>query len=211
MRGVMLLTCMRDAMKSPKVISLSAIGICTLLALLSPDSVGGRAAGQLQWGAPVDCLEMSISALDPSGLNVPAFQVALRNSGERDVTLNLGIMLANGKVQLPDRVRLSLVDADGRRRELRFFDKRYPAVAGRVDDYVVPLRAGSTYVLILSLAQFWAPDTKEFEIKLPPGKSQLAAHFEGGKARTGNLDMPGIRLMNFWEGELHSNVLAVDR
>lgn len=127
------------------------------------------------------------------------------------MTLNLGIMLANGKVQLPDRIRLSLIDAGGRRRELRFFDKRYPAIAGRVDDYAVPLRAGSTYILTLSLSQFWSPDTKEFQLKLSQGKSQIVAHFEGGKARTDNLDTPGIKLMNFWEGVLLSNALAIER
>jgi hypothetical protein len=154
---------------------------------------------------------MSITALNSSDMSVPAFQVALRNIGERDVTLNLGIMLANGKAQLPDRIRLSLMDAGGRIRELRFFDKRYPAIAGRVDDYVVPLRAGSTYILTLSLDQFWSPDTKEFQLKLSRGKSQIVAHFEGGKARTDNLDTPGIKFMNFWEGDLDSNALAVER
>ena len=31
----------------------------------------------------------------------PEFEVAFQNMGEQDVSLNLGIMLANGKVQLP--------------------------------------------------------------------------------------------------------------
>jgi hypothetical protein len=198
-------------MKTLKPTTLSVIVIGTFLCLLSPDPLGGRAAENLQWGAPIDGLQMSITALNSGDMSVPVFQVALRNIGERDVTLNLGIMLANGKVQLPDRIRLSLIDAGGSRRELRFFDKRYPAIAGRVDDYVVPLRAGSTYILTLSLDQFWSPDTKEFQLKLSRGQSQVVAHFEGGKARTGNLDMPGIKLMNFWEGELDSNALAVER
>jgi hypothetical protein len=198
-------------MKTPKLTALRVIVICTFLCLLSPDSLGGRAAENSQWGAPTDGLQMSITALNSSDVSVPAFQVALRNIGERDVTLNLGIMLANGKAQLPDRIRLSLMDGGGRRRELRFFDKRYPGIAGRVDDYVVPLRAGSTYILTLSLDQFWSPDTKEFELKLSRGKSQVVAHFEGGKARTDNLDMPGIKFMNFWEGELDSNALEIER
>lgn len=198
-------------MKTLKLTALRVMVICTFLCLLSPDSSGGRAADNSQWGAPIDGLQMSITALNSSDMSVPAFQVALRNIGERDVTLNLGIMLANGKAQLPDRIRLSLMDAGGRIRELRFFDKRYPAIAGRVDDYVVPLRAGSTYILTLSLDQFWSPDTKEFQLKLSRGKSQIVAHFEGGKARTDNLDTPGIKFMNFWEGDLDSNALAVER
>ncbi|MDT5270903.1 MAG: hypothetical protein QOH49_3089 [Acidobacteriota bacterium] len=198
-------------MKTVKAAALSAIGICTLLALLSPASSKGRAAENLQWGAPVDGLQMSILTAGSGNVDVPELQVALRNTGEWDVVLNLGIMLANGKVQLPERIRLSLTDADGRTRELRFFDKRYPAIAGRVDDYVVPLRVGSTYLLTFNLDQFWSPDAKDFQLKLSQGKSQLVAHFDGVKAQTGNLDMPGIRLMNFWEGKLQSNVLAIER
>lgn len=198
-------------MKTLKATALSAIGICTLLSLLSPASSKGRTAENLQWGAPVDGLQMSILAAGSGNVDVPQFQVALRNTGERDVVLNLGIMLANGKVQLPERIRLSLTDAGGRTREFRFFDKRYPAVAGRVDDYVVPLRVGSTYLLTFNLDQFWSPDAKDFQLKLSQGKSQLVAHFEGGKAQASNLDTPGMRLMNFWEGKLQSNVLAVER
>lgn len=199
-------------MKTPQAMMLSAMSACSFLALLlSPAPSRGQSAGNPQWGAPVDGLQMSIAAGDPGDADGREFQVALRNVGKQDVALNLGIMLANGKVQLPERISLDLTDAGGVTRKLKFFDKRYPAVAGRVDDYVVPLRAGSTYILTVNLDQFWSPETKEFKLSLPPGKCQIVAQFEGGGARAGNLDMPGIRLMNFWRGKLESNALAVER
>jgi hypothetical protein len=151
---------------------------------------------------------MSISAGGSGNVDVPKFQVAVRNLGARDVVLNLGIMLANGKVQLPDRIRLNLTDAEGRTRELRFID---PAIAGRVDDYVVPLRVGSTYTVTFGLDQFWPPDAKDFQLRSPSGKYQIVAQFEGGGAKASNLDMPGMKLMNFWMGKLQSNALAVER
>ena len=199
-------------MNTLKSTVLSAICICSLLSIFAaPTSLRGQSAESPQWGAPVDGLQMSISAGDSSNVDVPKFQVAMRNLGRRDVVLNLGIMLANGKVQLPDRIRLNLTDASGRTQELRFFDKRYPAIAGRVDDYVVPLRIGSTYTVTFDLDQFWSPDTKDFQLRLPSGKYQIAAQFEGVGAKTSNLDMPGMKVMNFWMGKLQSNALAVAR
>jgi hypothetical protein len=148
---------------------------------------------------------MSLSVLMTGNRNDPEFEVALRNMGEQDVSLNLGIMLANGKVQLPGKIHLNLTDGSGRNRELLF---TYPAVAGRVDVYVVPLRAGSTYTLKLRLDQFWSPSPEEFRLKLKPGRYEVLAQFQGDGAETSNLDMAGMKLMDFWKGKLQSNVVV---
>ena len=153
---------------------------------------------------------MSISDAGSNNLHVPEFQVAFRNAGKQDVTLNLGFMLANGKVQLPQNISLNVTDAAGQTRKLKFFDRRYSGVFGRLDDYVVPLRAGSTYTLKLRMDQFWSPDTKEFELKFLPGKYQITAQFEGGGAKISNPDVAGIKLMNFWLGKVQSNIIVVE-
>jgi hypothetical protein len=70
-------------------------------------------------------------------------------------------MLANGKVMLPAAIRLLLTDPAGHTRELQFFDRRYPAVAGRVDDFTVALRARSIYALRVSLNQYWSPPRRK--------------------------------------------------
>jgi hypothetical protein len=199
-------------MKLRKAMVFGVIVACLFLnLLLSSASSRVQSIGNVQWGATVDGLQMSISASGAHDLDVPEFQVALRNAGKQDVSVNLGHMLANGKVQLPENISLNLTDDGGKTRKLKFFDRRYPGVAGRVDDYVVPLRAGSTYTLNLSLDQFWSPDTKEFELKIFPAKYQIMAQFEGGGAKTSNLDVPGIKLMNFWLGKLQSNIMVVER
>jgi len=43
------------------------------------------------------------------------FYVAIDNVGDRDVVVNLGYMIANGKVMFPEAVRLLLTDSYGAR------------------------------------------------------------------------------------------------
>jgi hypothetical protein len=182
---------------------ISTSSICFLI-LFSSASASRRPSETIQWGHAVDGLQMSLTS---SGSNL---QLAMRNIGERDVTLNLGMMLANGKAQLPSSISMNFTDAQGKTRLFKFADKRYPGVAGRLDDYVVPLRAGSTYTLQLTLDQFWCYETKEFSIPLLPGTNHLTARFEGTGANAVNLDLPAIKLMNFWLGKLESNVLTLE-
>jgi hypothetical protein len=84
-------------------------------------------------------------------------------------------------------------------------------VAGRVDDYIVSLRVGSTYTLQLTLEQFWCQETKEFSIPLLSGDNYLTAEFEGRRAVLVNSDMPGIKHMKFWLGKVNSNTLTLRR
>ncbi|MGA2555839.1 MAG: hypothetical protein ABSG04_06140 [Verrucomicrobiota bacterium] len=155
-----------------------------------------------QWGPASNGLQMSLSVLMTRHRGDPEFEVAFWNAGEQDVCLNLGAMLANGKVQLPDKIHLNLLDASGRSRELHFADRRYPGVAGRLDDYVVPLRVGSTYTLRLRLDQFWSPGTQEFELKLTPGRYEVSAQFQEDRAETRNL-------IFVWKGKLQSNSVEI--
>jgi len=120
-------------------------------------------------------------------------------------------MLSNGKVQLPDNITLNFTDAEGKTRRFQFADKKHSGVAGRVDDYVVPLRTGSLYTLKLRLDEFWCHETTEFGISLLPGKNRLTAQFEGSGARHLNLDLPALKLMNFWLGKIQSNILTLER
>jgi hypothetical protein len=190
-----------------KVILIATICTSVSLAASSAGS-SSRTVDDLQWGQPSDGVQMSLSSTDVNGSNL---QVAFRNVGDHDVTLNLGSMMANGKVQIPDDVHIKFTDAQGRSRVFKFADKRHSGVAGRLDDYVVPLRVGSMYTLKLTLDEFWCRETIEFEIPLLPGKNQLTGWFHGNGARLGNLDMQVIKLMNFWLGNVESNTLTIER
>lgn len=163
---------------------------------------------QLPWGQTSDGIQLSLASTDRDGLKL---LVSFRNVGDRDVTLNLGSMMGNGKVQLPNYIVINFTDAQGKERLFKFSDKKHLFIAGRLDDYVVPLRAGSIYTLTLTLDQFWCQETQEFEIPLLPGENRLTAHFEGRGAKRLSPDLPAIKLMNFWLGKVESNTLVIER
>lgn len=164
------------------------------------------------WGSATAGLRMAISLVtertEPA--ETPKFHIVIENIGDSDVVINLGSMLSNGKVMFPDAVRMVLTDSQGATRELQYFDRRYPGVAGRVDDFIVSLRAGSLYAIRVSLDQYWSSATKEFGLKLPRGRYRIEARFEGQGARFLNLDTPGIALLNFWKGTVRSNSLTFE-
>ena len=163
------------------------------------------------WGQSAHGLRLGISVSRSNlSLATAEFSLALENTGDSDFVLNLGSMLANGKVMLPEAMRLILTDPAGNTSELGFFDRRYPRVAGRVDPFVVPLRAGSTYILRTSLNQYFIPATHNFDVKLASGRNRIAARFEGQQARSANPDMQGVALLNLWKGTVDSNVVDFD-
>ena len=166
--------------------SMETLTLVTAICLLA-SSTANRAAYPVatasdtsQWGSPREGLQMSLSSLEPGGSNL---ELALRNLGDHDVTLNLGWMLANGKVQLPKYISINFTDGKGKTRLFQFTDKKHTNVAGRVDDYVIPLRVGSMFTLALRLDQLWCQETMEFEMKLLPGENRLTAQFEGRGAK----------------------------
>ena len=136
-----------------------------------------------------------------------AFVISLQNVGTSDFVLNLGIMLANGRVMFPQAVRIVLTNPDGRSRELKI---PTPRIAGRVDDFIVALRGGATYVLPITLDQYSSEETGEYGVKLKPGRHRISARFEGRGAAIPNVDMRGVTLLNFWQGSISSGVLQFD-
>ena len=173
-----------------------------LIILLMPICSKAQSLDNLQWGATDDGLQLSISKIASGKTNFPEFQVALRNVGEKDTTVNLGVMLANGKKQEPDKIKFILTDANGKTHQFNF-GSVIMMVDGRLDDFIVPLRAGSMYTLKFS--------SDESTAQLLAGKYKITAEFEGIGANLTNLDTQGIKLMNFWLGKLKSNELTVER
>jgi hypothetical protein len=190
-------------MKSLRLLLLITVIAATDLSVLSQSIIDDRQ----DWGPVSGGLRMAISPVTPGNLprEGAAFYIAIQNVGAKDVVLNLGIMLANGSVMFPLAIRLTLTDSQGKTREFQFEDKRYPAIAGRVDDYIVALRSGSVYVLRVSLDQYWSPEAKAFASTLADGRRRISARFEGQGAKAVNLDMQGVALMNFWKGTVQSN------
>jgi hypothetical protein len=122
--------------------------------------------------------------------------------GDADVVLNLGLMLANGKRMFSTAIHLTLTYANGTTVELPFRDQFPAAIVGRMDDFTVALRSGSTYVMRIA---FGTPGST-----LSSGRYRLDARFDGQGAKFINGDTPGIALLNFWNGTLQSNSFEFD-
>jgi hypothetical protein len=147
---------------------------------------------------------MSLSLLEPHGSN-PEINIAFENIGERDTVLYLGNMLSNGATLLPEAIRLVVTDAHNRSTEFRFFDRRHPAITGRVDPYLVPLRVGSIYTLKLNLGHFWLSG-HELQSCLSPGHYRISARFEGrGVGEQVTADSTWVGMVRVWKGQLQTN------
>jgi hypothetical protein len=161
------------------------------------------------WGLPVSGLQLSLSEYQSNSATIPKFRVQFRNVGKQDFVLNLGRMLANGRVQLPDRISLELTDASGKTRKLSFLHTMF--VAGRVDDYLIPLKTDATYSIAVGLDQFYSRETIGNSSPLFSGATKVVASLDGVGAMNLNSDTPGIALMEFWTGKVRSNMLVVQR
>src|SRR5262249_37713825 len=118
------------------------------------------------WGPSTDGLRIAISTIPTTPPSTsPEFLISIQNISKADFVVNLGSMLGNGKVMFPEAVSLVLTDPAGETRELQFFDRRYPGIAGRLDDFTVALRAGAGYEFPVSLDQYWSNSTKGFGMK----------------------------------------------
>jgi hypothetical protein len=183
------------------------LGISTWIILAQLRAYAGSLE-DLPWGPPSNGLQVSLTL---THLKTSDLQVAFRNIGNHDVVLNFGYMWANGKVHLPYKIGLIFTDAQGKNRFFKILDVRYPALSGRIDDYIVPLRAGSTYVLALNTDQVRGSNAQKFETALLPGKNRVRVQFQGTGAQFVNFDTEGIKLMKFWLGTAESNVLIIER
>ena len=118
------------------------LGSLALFALLALQVRAYPSGPGPAWGKKVNGLRVGLK------LVAGRLEAVLQNGGQKDVVLNVGVMLANGARQYPSAVRVVAIDAKGREHNLVI----QPAlVAGRLDPLVVPLRAGARYIVPLDL------------------------------------------------------------
>jgi hypothetical protein len=109
---------------------------------------------------------------------VPTFRVELRNVGETDLLLNLGIMTHNGERQYPTAVSLILANSQGESQRLEL--KGFRQVSGSANETLFPpLPAGAAFSLPVDLDSYWSAASKEFDRSLKPGSYSLVAQFNG--------------------------------
>jgi hypothetical protein len=186
-------------------------GVLAILLLLGGSSAAPSPSPQAG-GEAVSGLRMTINLDRVVGVRskTPDFRIELRNVGENDLVLNLGVMLANGKRQFPNAVILTLTDAQGKSRRLDLRDPSF--ISGRVDPLIVPLPVGAIFSIPVNLDRYWAVASEEFDYKPKPGRYALEAQFTGRgvSQQEANLDEQGIALMPCWQGKVTSNLLRFD-
>lgn len=198
---------------SKRVLKVICVLLITTLLL-----VGGLAAAQNSnpkaWGRPIDGLQMRISLDQAAGgqSKSPKFRVELRNAGEKDLLLNLGIMSRDGEQQYPTAVSLILVDARG---ESQLFELKSPlqvSDAGRETLYL-PLPVGATFSVPVDVDDYWAPTSKDYTLK--PGTYSLAAQFNRMPFpkkvfRVQSVGQRAFDIVNPEAGPSTSNLLQID-
>jgi hypothetical protein len=121
--------------------------------------LGGSSArlnsSQKAWGEVVEGIQMTIhlNRAEVGQSKTPRFRVELRNAGEHDLVLNVGMMLANDQEQYPNAVVLTLTDAPGKTRRLNL--REPAAVGGRVDPLIRPIPVGATFSIPADLDKYW--------------------------------------------------------
>jgi hypothetical protein len=153
------------------------------------------------WGKSLNGVRLGLCRTDMKGDGKLRLLAVLENVSNDDLTVNLGLMLGNGKKQLPTAVRLIFTNADGKKRIL---ERKVGAIAGRVDPFGIPLAAGCRYTISCNLAEYYDEALLGGEA-LAPGRYQVTAEFVG-KAPA---DTTALALMYYWTGTIESDKLQV--
>jgi hypothetical protein len=185
--------------------------------IVSVSGATGQTHESAQKGDAVDGVQLSISENGLIKAGVPKLQVVFRNVTDRDINLNLGYIggfsprpckLDNRDISCTFNFKLNVTDRDGATRTYTFRGMSY--VAGRLDPYIIYLRAQSTFTLELGVDQFWSPATGDFQpLALSRELYRLSLEFEGSEPGPVNTGQAYISKMIFWKGKITSNVLSI--
>lgn len=188
---------------------LSALVICST-AILSEGAIAGPFA-QIAWGEELDGLRIGITQvhqLEQNDYDKPRFNIALQNIGKKDLVLNLGIMLANGKEQYSTAVTLIFTDPNGKSYEFHNNIGRHPGIAGRMDPFIVPLAVGGTYILRADFDNYWSVSAAGLPVPLPKGRYRAAAVF---KDRAATFKQTGVYTQElYWNGTIKSKEIMFE-
>jgi len=140
-------------------------------------------------------------------LDTQRFAVDLLNVGLQPLILHVGIMLANGREQFPNHIKLRL--AGSNKRILHLQMKVPSAVVGRLDPMVVPLPVGVAYTVPIDLRDYFDPTQHVWSVHLSKGDYSLQAEYAGTPVsrQAVNGDLQGIALMPYWTGHVQSETI----
>ena len=190
----------------------------SLVLIISLHIASAQTPNSPQPGNVVDGLQMTITTAGLIRTGVPNLQVTFRNVTDSDLNLNLGTIggysprpckLDNRNIPCTFNFKLNITDSDGAVRTYTF--RGITFVAGRLDPYIVQVKARSTYTLELGIDQFWSPATRDYQaLALTPGTNKLSLEFEGQELGLVNSGQEYLSKLIFWKGKVTSNSLTVE-
>jgi hypothetical protein len=147
-------------------------------------------------------LTLTMEASKGSGKNSEgiSFTLVFHNNGTNNLLLDAGQMLGNG-AQLWESLQAELNDEAGQKIPVALHWGA-PAVAGRIYFLGIPLRAGSSYKLLVTPNDYYVGSGE----RLKPAKYEIRFVYHGRQSSFRDAtQMPAC-----WEGEVYSNALKVE-
>ena len=139
----------------------------------------------------------------------------IRNVGKDDTAVIFGVALGNGRRSLVDNMTLQITAPEGKGggEQYQYYPPHYPGgVAGRVDDWIVPLPAGVWYTLNLEPTDFLT--ARNGRLSAFPQGARLSLRLPIRSPSAGpNSDVVGLKLFRVWTGStaLASNEIAASQ
>jgi hypothetical protein len=134
-----------------------------------------------------------------------AFRITLLNGGPSDVSVVIGMSIGNGRRYVATSVVVEVRSGlDGAVKEYR---ASAPAIAGRVDPWIVPLPVGSEFSLTLPAAQLLS--NKGQSPTLSARESFIRARVVRYSGHKFNPEMVGPGLVKVFDGELQTEWLRL--
>jgi hypothetical protein len=181
-----------------KLSSTCAAAACVLVGAVGFIVASGEATPDV---TAVDGLRIRLQVLgaEESKRSPDQCLAIFENVTDSNLNLNLGSSLANGQSYHPTALRL-LAFSKGKSRTFIYSIR----VAGRVDPFIVPLPAKSTYSVRISLNRFSDSETGE-PIDFTNKDLRITAELVGEPVIKTNPDLQGLALMSYWQGKIRSN------
>jgi hypothetical protein len=167
----------------------------------------GAAGDTANGGPPVNRLRLRLEVPASKDPKTPPehFSIVIENVSSRDLNLRLGYSLNNGRSHHPDSLELIARARGEAPRRLIYFNGM-GGIGGRVDPFVVPLPAGSSYTLRCAFRSFVDPELLR-PIDVKARDYRIAAYLIGKPVTRSdvNLDTLGQTMIRCWQGRIHSN------
>jgi hypothetical protein len=159
---------------------------------------------QPQLVAPVILVELRCEASKP---DTTALAVTLQNPATADTAVVLGVTLANGRLYLPIGIKVRVQRSAQMREDEMLYNN--PTRGGRVDSWIVPLPAGSSFTFLVPVRHFISSTayTTDFKRFIPGGEGlDVRVLLDARPIQFGNAD---VKLQAVWVGALTSNQIHV--